>query len=76
MVLVSYKPIVLVDRLAPVRHFLHTGQERETLPCTEEPMTTVEFITALFYHVDEPMRAMPKHPEARLWPSEVVTGCV
>jgi hypothetical protein len=36
-------------------------------------MTTVEFITALFYHVDEPMRAMPKHPEARLWPSEVVT---
>ncbi len=39
-------------------------------------MTTVEFITALFYHVDEPMRAMPKHPDARLWPSEVVTlGC-
>src|SRR6267378_3150428 len=36
-------------------------------------MITVEFITALFYHVDEPMRAMPKHPEARLWPSEVVT---
>src|SRR5712692_6132202 len=36
-------------------------------------MTTVEFITALFYHVDEPMRAIPKHPEARLWPSEVVT---
>src|SRR4029077_15630666 len=36
-------------------------------------MTTVEFITALFYHVDEPMRALPKHPEAHLWPSEVVT---
>jgi hypothetical protein len=36
-------------------------------------MTTVECITALFYHVDEPMRAMPKHPEAPLWPSEVVT---
>ncbi len=32
-----------------------------------------EFITALFYEVDEQMRAMPKHPEARLWPSEVVT---
>ena len=32
MVLVSYKPIVLVDRLALARHFLHTGQERETLP--------------------------------------------
>jgi len=36
-------------------------------------MTTVEFITALFFHVDEPMRALPTPPEARLWPSEVVT---
>src|SRR6266851_2851555 len=32
-----------------------------------------EFITALFYQVDEQMRAMPKHPDAHLWPSEVVT---
>src|ERR1700675_3910130 len=39
----------------------------------EEHMTTTEFITALFYEVDEQMRAMPKHPHARLWPSEVVT---
>ena len=36
-------------------------------------MITVEFITALFYEVDEQMRAIPKHPEAHLWPSEVVT---
>ena len=36
-------------------------------------MSTIEFITALFYEVDEQMRAMPKHPEAHLWPSEVVT---
>src|SRR5438128_12002592 len=36
-------------------------------------MTTVEFITALFYEVDEQMRAMPKHPDAHLWPSKVVT---
>src|SRR5213080_2489915 len=36
-------------------------------------MTTVDFITALFYEVDEQMGALPKHPEARLWPSEVVT---
>ena len=36
-------------------------------------MTTVEFITALFYEVDEQLRAIPKHPEAHLWPSEVVT---
>ena len=36
-------------------------------------MTTVDFITTLFYEVDEQMRAIPKHPEAHLWPSEVVT---
>jgi hypothetical protein len=36
-------------------------------------MTTVECITALFDHVDEPLRTVPKHPEAHLWPSEVVT---
>jgi hypothetical protein len=36
-------------------------------------MSTVDFITALFHEVDEQLRAIPKHPEARLWPSEVVT---
>jgi hypothetical protein len=36
-------------------------------------MITVEFITALFYEVDEQLRTIPKHPEAYLWPSEVVT---
>ena len=36
-------------------------------------MTTVEFITALFYEIDEQLRAIPKHPDAHLWPSEVVT---
>ena len=35
--------------------------------------TTVEFITALFYEVDEQLHALPTHPEAHLWPSEVVT---
>jgi hypothetical protein len=35
--------------------------------------TTSEFITALFSEVDEQLRAIPKHPEAHLWPSEVVT---
>ena len=39
----------------------------------ERRMRTVEFITALFYEVDEQLRAIPKHPEAHLWPSEVVT---
>src|SRR5947209_14951378 len=36
-------------------------------------MMTVEFITALFYEVDEQLRAIPTHPEAHLWPSEVGT---
>src|SRR5919205_1955010 len=36
-------------------------------------MTTVELITALVYEVDEQIGAIPKHPEALLWPSEVVT---
>jgi len=36
-------------------------------------MTTVDFITALFFEVDEQLRTIPKHPEAHLWPSEVVT---
>src|SRR5262245_32957777 len=36
-------------------------------------MITVEFITALFYEVDEQLRTIPIHPAAHLWPSEVVT---
>src|SRR6266568_7192700 len=44
-----------------------------SFPREESRMSTVEFITALFCQVDEQMRTMPKHPEARLWPSEVVT---
>ena len=35
-------------------------------------MITMDFITALFYEVDEQLGAIPKHPEAHLWPSEVV----
>ena len=35
--------------------------------------TTIEFITALFYEVDEQLGAISTHPEAHLWPSEVVT---
>ena len=36
-------------------------------------MTTVEFIIALFCQVDDHMQGLPKHPQATLWPSEVVT---
>jgi hypothetical protein len=35
--------------------------------------TTIEFITALFCQVDDHLAGLPPHPEAHLWPSEVVT---
>jgi hypothetical protein len=73
MVLVSYKLIILVGRIAMVMHFLQAGQEHKTLPCTEEPMTTLDFITALFCQVDDHLPGIPKHPHANLWPSEIVT---
>src|SRR5215831_6242224 len=76
MVLVSDKPIdslVLTGRIVIIMYFLHTGRKRHTLPGTEEPMITLDFITALFYEIDEQMGTIPKHPEAHLWPSEVVT---
>jgi hypothetical protein len=52
---------------------LHAGRKREILSCTEKSMTTVDFVIALFYHVDIYRHDIPKHPKARLWPSEVVT---
>src|SRR5438105_6826259 len=77
MLVVSYKPIntiVLVGLIAMAMHFLHPGRKCATLPGTEESMTTtIEFITALFCQVDDHLADLPKHPEARLWPSEVVT---
>jgi hypothetical protein len=77
MVLVSYKPInliVLAGLIVMVMHFLHAGRKCATLPGTEESMTTtIDFITALFCQVDDHLSGLPKHPEARLWPSEVVT---
>ena len=36
-------------------------------------MTTQDFIIALFYAVDQEMLEVPKHPEAKLSPSEMVT---
>ncbi len=35
--------------------------------------TTIEFITAFFCQVDSQLAGLPKHPEAHLWPSAVVT---
>src|SRR6476660_6273854 len=62
------------DPIARVMPFLQAGRKRATLPGTEESMTTtIEFITALFCQVDDQLAGLPKHPEAHLWPSEIVT---
>jgi hypothetical protein len=70
MVLVSDKPmnfIVLNAPIVMVMHFLQTGRKRHTLPGTEEPMTTVELITALFYEVDEQLYGLcTKNPVSTL----------
>jgi hypothetical protein len=42
-------------------------------PLEENSMTTSEFIIELFCRIDETMREVPKHPQASLYPSEVVT---
>ena len=39
-------------------------------------MTTVEFITDLFCRIDDRLHDLPKHPQAHLYPSEVVTLAV
>ncbi len=36
-------------------------------------MTTAEFISELFYRVDDAMKAVRKHPQASRWPREVGT---
>ena len=36
-------------------------------------MTTEDFLSEVFYRVDERMKDVPKHPRASLWPREVVT---
>ena len=35
--------------------------------------TTEDFISELFYRVEEAMKDSPKHPLSHLWPSEIVT---
>jgi hypothetical protein len=65
--------MIRIGRIAVMMEFLHAGQERPTLLGTEEHMTAVDFITALFCQVADQMPGIPKHPQARLWPSEVVT---
>src|SRR5262245_24752804 len=77
MVVVVYKPmhpIILPRLLVMAIHSLHGRRKRPTRPGADASMTTtIEFITALFCQVDEQLHTIPKHPEAHLWPSEVVT---
>lgn len=36
-------------------------------------MTTEDFIITLFCEIDDQLGPLPKHPQAKLWPSEIVT---
>ena len=36
-------------------------------------MNTIDFILSLFWRVDDAMASVPKHPQAKLYPSEIVT---
>ena len=65
--------IVYNGSIIMVMYFLHAGRTRATMPGTEESMTTIDFITALCCQVDAPLAGLPTHPEARLWPSAIVT---
>src|SRR5215471_2828284 len=54
MVLVAYKPIniiVLASLIVMGMHFLQAGGKRATRRGMEEPMITMDFITALFYAI-------------------------
>jgi hypothetical protein len=39
-------------------------------------MTTEDFIIELFCRIDDQMKGIPKHPQANLYPSEIVTLAV
>ena len=36
-------------------------------------MTTEDFIIAVFCEIDDHLGPLPKHPQAKRWPSEVIT---
>jgi hypothetical protein len=64
-------PPDVVKATCPVRGAL--GGNPLSRGSTDAVLRLHDLITALFYEVDEQLRAIPKHPEAHLWPSEVVT---
>ncbi len=59
--------MLTVVMVVPTLRVSLTFQPRSVL------MTTAEFIIALFYRIDNQMLDVPKHPQASLYPSEVVT---
>ena len=58
---VSYKPlhtVVLPGLLRMGMSCLHAGRQRDPLRGKEEPMTTIDGITALFYQLDEELHVL------------------
>ena len=65
----------MLVNIAVVMGYGYSGKwlTRNAYPSEDLPMTTEDFITALFCQVDDRMRNVPNHRQAALWPSEVVT---
>jgi hypothetical protein len=52
---------------------LQEQQQQQQQQQQSPPLSTEDFITELFCRVDTALAGVPRHPLARLWPSEVVT---
>jgi hypothetical protein len=61
--------MVLVEK---VMRFLYAVSDK-TNSERRDPMTTEDFIISLFCRVDDAMKGIPKHSQANLYPSEIVT---
>lgn len=59
MVLVAVVPAAILSFQAS-----HQGRQEATV-------TTEDFIIAVFCEIDDQLGPLPKHPQAKLWPSEV-----
>jgi hypothetical protein len=70
--LTNYSISIELQKLIGTFLGLQSSDDSSTLgcvisfPCEESRMTTVECITVLFSEVDEQLRTIPKHPDARL----------
>ena len=73
---VSHLQTIYISRYINTKKYIFLGLQSSydsstlggvtSLRGEESRMMTVEFITALFYEVDEQLRTIPKHPEAHL----------